>query len=136
MVRRPPRSTRTDTLFPYTTLFRSRGRRRGSRDRGAVRDRGSWRGAAGRLRPWQRILRSRHGAKELSVSGPLEAEAVLLWARDSPRRAPLGGDGVIQGTAWRAGAVDGRVPVRRGKYVPLDNKPGDRKRVGLGTKGA
>src|SRR3546814_6021645 len=23
MVRRPPRSTRTDTLFPYTTLFRS-----------------------------------------------------------------------------------------------------------------
>src|SRR3546814_7121356 len=26
MIRRPPRSTRTDTLFPYTTLFRS-GRR-------------------------------------------------------------------------------------------------------------
>src|SRR3546814_10765967 len=29
MIRRPPRSTRTDTLFPYTTLFRSpRGRLR------------------------------------------------------------------------------------------------------------
>src|SRR3546814_8909302 len=26
MIRRPPRSTRTDTLFPYTTLFRSRAR--------------------------------------------------------------------------------------------------------------
>src|SRR3546814_2896550 len=26
MIRRPPRSTRTDTLFPYTTLFRSRQR--------------------------------------------------------------------------------------------------------------
>src|SRR3546814_17591779 len=26
MIRRPPRSTRTDTLFPYTTLFRSGGR--------------------------------------------------------------------------------------------------------------
>src|SRR3546814_21199895 len=26
MIRRPPRSTRTDTLFPYTTLFRSRER--------------------------------------------------------------------------------------------------------------
>src|SRR3546814_5860429 len=25
MIRRPPRSTRTDTLFPYTTLFRSDG---------------------------------------------------------------------------------------------------------------
>src|SRR3546814_18463585 len=27
MIRRPPRSTRTDTLFPYTTLFRSSRRR-------------------------------------------------------------------------------------------------------------
>src|SRR3546814_4696670 len=26
MIRRPPRSTRTDTLFPYTTLFRSSNR--------------------------------------------------------------------------------------------------------------
>src|SRR3546814_5046834 len=30
MLRRPPRSTRTDTLFPYTTLFRSRGSFRSS----------------------------------------------------------------------------------------------------------
>src|SRR3546814_14749165 len=28
MIRRPPKSTRTDTLFPYTTLFRSDERRR------------------------------------------------------------------------------------------------------------
>src|SRR3546814_7304830 len=28
MIRRPPRSTRTDTLFPYTTLFRSQRRLR------------------------------------------------------------------------------------------------------------
>src|SRR3546814_2432589 len=34
MIRRPPRSTRTDTLFPYTTLFRSR--RRLDDARGAV----------------------------------------------------------------------------------------------------
>src|SRR3546814_20111174 len=34
MIRRPPRSTRTDTLFPYTTLFRSAARLR--RHRGAV----------------------------------------------------------------------------------------------------
>src|SRR3546814_18162768 len=27
MIRRPPRSTRTDTLFPYTTLFRSAARK-------------------------------------------------------------------------------------------------------------
>src|SRR3546814_3152598 len=41
MIRRPPRSTRTDTLFPYTTLFRSiaaapaRIKGDGRRDRGA-----------------------------------------------------------------------------------------------------
>src|SRR3546814_4641839 len=34
MIRRPPRSTRTDTLFPYTTLFRSQSlERRGQRRR-------------------------------------------------------------------------------------------------------
>src|SRR3546814_17833184 len=34
MIRRPPRSTRTDTLFPYTTLFRS-GRLPGGDESGA-----------------------------------------------------------------------------------------------------
>src|SRR3546814_3912897 len=34
MIRRPPRSTRTDTLFPYTTLFRSRPADRGGGVRG------------------------------------------------------------------------------------------------------
>src|SRR3546814_2523099 len=29
MIRRPPKSTRTDTLFPYTTLFRARGTKGG-----------------------------------------------------------------------------------------------------------
>src|SRR3546814_2173003 len=33
MIRRPPRSTRTDTLFPYTTLFRSAHRRTGDNRR-------------------------------------------------------------------------------------------------------
>src|SRR3546814_14142359 len=36
MLRRPPRSTRTDTLFPYTTLFRSVGTAAG--DAPALRD--------------------------------------------------------------------------------------------------
>src|SRR3546814_2703786 len=38
MIRRPPRSTRTDTPFPYTTLFRSC-RRRDARDAGRRRAR-------------------------------------------------------------------------------------------------
>src|SRR3546814_5894634 len=33
MIRLPPRSTRTDTLFPYTTLFRSAEQRLGAFDR-------------------------------------------------------------------------------------------------------
>src|SRR3546814_9381601 len=37
MIRRPPRSTRTDTLFPYTTLFRSGGRATGQPAAGAGR---------------------------------------------------------------------------------------------------
>src|SRR3546814_5265985 len=53
MIRRPPRSTRTDTLFPYTTLFRS-GRffdqRRGRFDEPcrpihSPRDSRAWRGS-------------------------------------------------------------------------------------------
>src|SRR3546814_4102321 len=40
MIRRPPRSTRTDTLFPYTTLFRSFVARR---ERLADGSRGDWR---------------------------------------------------------------------------------------------
>src|SRR3546814_16393484 len=35
MIRRPPRSTRTDTLFPYTTLVRSRPAQSSDRDRPA-----------------------------------------------------------------------------------------------------
>src|SRR3546814_8350006 len=36
MIRRPPRSTRTDTLFPYTTLFRSNWTTTGQRARPCV----------------------------------------------------------------------------------------------------
>src|SRR3546814_13924361 len=62
MIRRPPRSTRTDTLFPYTTLFRSGTCRHGGaagrdhdRDRFRTRTRPATRsrrgGSVGRLHP-------------------------------------------------------------------------------------
>src|SRR3546814_6950182 len=51
MIRRPPRSTRTDTLFPYTTLFRS------GRQTGWPSPPRSW------LRHWPRSRRcNRHNA--------------------------------------------------------------------------
>src|SRR3546814_2667691 len=51
MIRRPPRSTRTDTLFPYTTLFRSgqEGPREGRREEGRT---GRWARALRALSPW------------------------------------------------------------------------------------
>src|SRR3546814_3167323 len=63
MIRRPPRTTRTDTLFPYTTLFRSRegcrGPRRGDRGgaqgrRHGLRDRRRGRWHRHRWRPGRR----------------------------------------------------------------------------------
>src|SRR3546814_2025546 len=53
MIRRPPRSTRTDTLFPYTTLFRSRRRRGEGRSRLA-----EWHQAARRTCPGPRCARA------------------------------------------------------------------------------
>src|SRR3546814_7053136 len=52
MIRRPPRSTRTDTLFPYTTLCRSGGDRSDARGwHGSIRGGGSGGVAARRCRP-------------------------------------------------------------------------------------
>src|SRR3546814_10728547 len=62
MFRRPPRPTRTDTLFPYTTLFRSRRRRRAlSSRRGPYRPRGGRRDRDP-CRPVARRERRRLGA--------------------------------------------------------------------------
>src|SRR3546814_8539379 len=54
MIRRPPRSTRTDTLFPYTTLFRSSSRELTHHLEGAI---------AQRVVPhdFERIVRNREG---------------------------------------------------------------------------
>src|SRR3546814_20912587 len=63
MIRRPPRSTRTDTLFPYTTLFRSP-------DGPAFPDRREWSGLpsrqpAFRMQQVLRLLRSEEHTSEL-----------------------------------------------------------------------
>src|SRR3546814_1306756 len=64
MIRRPPRSTRTDTLFPYTTLFRSRS--------AAMRQRGLVQPSTGRprddLRSVQRVLGLSHRRSEEHTS--------------------------------------------------------------------
>src|SRR3546814_10792380 len=68
MIRRPPRSTRTDTLFPHTTLFRSLSQLIEAKDFGELAD-------------------IRAGARDAAIEG------VMLKRRDSPyvpgRRAGL-----------------------------------------------
>src|SRR3546814_8753397 len=61
MIRRPPRSTRTDTLFPYTTLFRSQG--------GQLADRTG--GGGGRLRPADQPVDHRGAGAERHRLRPL-----------------------------------------------------------------
>src|SRR3546814_10459772 len=76
MIRRPPRSTRTDTLFPYTTLFRSR--QRGTQDR--TRRRGS----AGLAR--RRSGEGRADRSQLPPRGPADQASDLRRPRIEPRR--------------------------------------------------
>src|SRR3546814_17078711 len=60
MMRRPPRSTRTDTLFPYRTLFRSAPARRrvaGARDRRCAVVRDVFDPAGGKRRAGRRLPR-------------------------------------------------------------------------------
>src|SRR3546814_14224811 len=62
MIRRPPRSTRTDTLFPYTTLFRSQSVQQQARERGEEQQH------------QQRIVKAagRGGAHRLTGGAPLQ----------------------------------------------------------------
>src|SRR3546814_10355568 len=59
MVRRPPRSTRTYTLFPYTTLFRSQTNSPTQSGRGLWRGRAVSRGGAARGAPQRLVDRCR-----------------------------------------------------------------------------
>src|SRR3546814_5976085 len=83
MIRRPPRSTRTDTLFPYTTLFRSR--RRVSRGRGRRRGRGGQRCQCAAVQ----IFRSEEHTSELQSL--MRISYAVFCLKKKRRRAPEGG---------------------------------------------
>src|SRR3546814_4975464 len=73
MIRRPPRSTRTDTLFPYTTLFRSPD---GSAQPGCCSIR-------------CRSLRQCHGRSARPPSPPARPSPALALHRDPAMRAMI-----------------------------------------------
>src|SRR3546814_10690577 len=66
MLRRPPRSTRTDTLFPYTTLFRSR----------TGVDDGT---SASFAHHWNRMLDHQHCAAGVDDKGPIPDGGVHMF---------------------------------------------------------
>src|SRR3546814_9628972 len=77
MRRRPPRSTRTDTLFPYTTLFRSGGIDHVDLARLPA-------GIACRHRP-QRLLHAGAGGQEREAVGAVERAAECLGGDGADR---------------------------------------------------
>src|SRR3546814_3799037 len=69
MIRRPPRSTRTDTLFPYTTLVRSPGVPNGASRKGSFT--ASTRGCAGSVYPLRGL--AEHPSDSASAAWPIDS---------------------------------------------------------------
>src|SRR3546814_11797834 len=107
MIRRPPRSTRTDTLFPYTTLFRSLGKRQQEnstnaemltkQQRGCQDDQGQQRPGPSSLLQYCRPYSARTGTIACDVPRPQQRTA------PSCQRSPQDGDrpartSVVSGT--------------------------------------
>src|SRR3546814_14818737 len=100
MIRRPPRSTRTDTLFPYTTLFRSLPERspRTAETRAATPARS--RSAHRRRRPWRgaRTARCRRAAlpnrwRAGTSAGTRDSRRTAATVPDGPRERKRVGEG-------------------------------------------
>src|SRR3546814_20541033 len=88
MIRRPPRSTRTDTLFPYTTLFRSTPARRRRGRAGDRHRRGCRAGAAGMAggtppAPRHRAVHARHhrAQRRTARAGKIRGTGIAMSRR-------------------------------------------------------
>src|SRR3546814_16325348 len=114
MMRRPPRSTRTDTLFPYTTLFRSRIRvadtvdPRGRR-RAAAEERTPPEGTA-RYRRDRRAPAPARSRRARSRAARLCATALHAADRAAGRRADR--ERVVLGKRWSV-----RVELGGGRFL-------------------
>src|SRR3546814_6887389 len=95
MIRRPPRSTRTDTLFPYTTLFRSR---QPTADHGAVERVGVVEG-----RPGGELLNRPAGVVDAVGGDDLGADPAIA---DRPSGVADGGPDQKLQQAQEVGRVD------------------------------
>src|SRR3546814_1243111 len=103
MIRRPPRSTRTDTLFPYTTLFRSRG---SGFDQHIVADRLQPRGV-GEARDLDAaelddVGLAGHGGGDGAVDADRQAGCILRHLDLRDQRLAVGSDDGAVGRALRS----------------------------------
>src|SRR3546814_7766858 len=110
MIRRPPRSTRTDTLFPYATLCRSAGNAiAGDRVRaGLLAGAGTATGAAGCKR-FPALIGGAGMTRTiigLAITALLLALAVALLTRREPERTDSGKGPVIAGLNDRINAIN------------------------------
>src|SRR3546814_10076383 len=80
MIRRPPRSTRTDTLFPYTTLFRS-GRGAGTAGRGLAPGVSADSPSPGLPGAWRRVAVNRKPTHDLARYDMAPAERDFGYRR-------------------------------------------------------
>src|SRR3546814_17599155 len=95
MIRRPPRSTRTDTLFPYTTLFRSR------RGTGACR-----------IEPFRQVGMT---GGEIFAHQPAQHRAIAREIVAAEQIQPAPHSPLAFGKASRVEAVEAWVSGRRGQ---------------------
>src|SRR3546814_6601494 len=105
MIRRPPRSTRTDTLFPYTTLFRSLlGRHARQGPTGDVEAQAGRQGAGERVAVWRGAPT---GGEDLTVSHAVVGGECTRRRRQAQRRRADGD--ADRGRRRSAGGVAGGV---------------------------
>src|SRR3546814_13543611 len=107
MIRRPPRSTLTDTLFPYTTLFRSKPALYGKSKRQAARGSpGHAKRGLCTARRLQRACDSRMHCKAVSSIG----REIIGKSRSNLARAQLPGLGATRIAMIRTVEKPGRQP--------------------------
>src|SRR3546814_14750013 len=111
MIQPPPRSTRTDTLFPYTTLFRSR--------ISPVQALGSERGAVRAVRAHPRcdLARRRRRRTDADVQEPVLHAAAERAALPIARGGNRSGHGVAADRQPEAGVEPGEIERNRERRI-------------------
>src|SRR3546814_7494446 len=92
MIRLPPRSTRTDTLFPYTTLFRSGGAGSGGLFPRPDHHAGRFREGCGRLRGFRGGDGNEAVARDRRPSNRADLRRARTVRRNADRAAPPPGN--------------------------------------------